>query len=75
VQVEVVPSGGWNFISTRHQWYDDEVHIKERRHSITLGHPQRHMRTTLIMMLYHRQGIHTWILLAYNKGWRDGDHH
>jgi hypothetical protein len=39
----------------RHQQHDDEVYLQRRRHPTALGYPQRCMRITLIMMLYHRK--------------------
>jgi hypothetical protein len=33
----------------RHQWHDDEVYLQRERHSISLGHSQRHMQIALFM--------------------------
>jgi hypothetical protein len=33
----------------RHQWHDDEVYLQRERHSISLGHSQRHMQIAFFM--------------------------
>jgi ribonuclease HI len=53
MQIQAVPYCRWNFISMRHQWHDDEVHIRRGGHPTTPGHSQCHMMVALIMVFNH----------------------